>query len=87
MVSLVHKDDRRAYQHGRLDGDGIWLANPRQHEGYSPYGAEAAKRTQRKGRRSRWSVLKISLVQGIYSRCAGEFSEGPDRNYTRRRFH
>jgi hypothetical protein len=47
VVSLVHKDDRRAYQHGRLDGDGVWLANPRQHEGY---GAEAARRTQRKGR-------------------------------------
>ena len=49
MVSLVHKDDRRAYQHGRLDGDGVWLANPRQHEGYSPYGGEADTEKGKKG--------------------------------------
>ena len=35
-MSLVHKDDRRAYQQRRLDGDGVGLANPRQHEVYAP---------------------------------------------------
>lgn len=36
VVSLGHKDDGRAYQQRRLDGDGVGLANPRQHEGYGP---------------------------------------------------
>ena len=48
-MSLVHKDDRRAYQQQRLDGDGVGLANPRQHEGMVHDGAEAAR--EREGSR------------------------------------